>query len=184
MCIRDREIANIESTNIDISGVIDIVLCFRSEDGISSIRSVDLKTEGAESLISEVKHGLLESMGSNDARPNCDAEVKMLRKHRLQMALYHLALLRTEEERKRFGMPHREVLPPAILVGLTGRIVEYPKELLEQAKEDLFKTLERTAIMTLSSEFSLSDLEDLTHQPISVCRNCKNFCETPITKSP
>ena len=100
------------------------------------------------------------------------------------MALYHLALLRTEEEKKRVGMPHREVLPPAILVGITGRIVEYPKELLEQAKEDLFKPLERTAIMTLSSEFSLSDLEDLTHQPISVCKKCENFCETPITKSP
>ena len=179
-----EEIAKIESTEIDISGVIDLVLCFRSEDGISSIRSVDLKTEGAESLISEVNHGLLESMGSDDDRPNCDAEVNMLRKHRLQMALYHMALLRTEEEKKRIGMPHREVLPPAILVGLTGRIVEYPEKLLEQAKEDLFKTLERTAMMALPSEFSLSDLEDLTHQPITVCRNCENFCETPITKSP
>ena len=38
-----EEIAKIESTEIDISGVIDLVLCFRSEDGISSIRSVDLR---------------------------------------------------------------------------------------------------------------------------------------------
>lgn len=179
-----EELARIDSTNIDMSGVIDIVLCSRTEDGTPTIRSVDLKTEGSESLVSDSGSRLLEALESNSPGPACDAEITMLRKHRLQMALYHMALLRTEEERREMGIPHRKVLPPAILVGLTGRLVEYPEDLLDQAKEDLFETLERTAVMSLSSDFSLSDLEHLTREQTSYCKNCENYCSMPTTKSP
>ena len=83
------------------------------------------------------------------------------------MALYHLALEESESDREREGLPIREVLPPAILVGLTGRLVEYSLETLEKAKEDLAKTLALTARISLASEYPLSEIEDAYEDRIS-----------------
>ena len=88
------------------------------------------------------------------------------------MALYHLALEGLESDRGIEGLLERETLTPAILVGLTGRLVEYPLELLERAKEELFETLALTARMSLASEFPLSVVEEQHGARISKCHIC------------
>ena len=74
-------------------------------------------------------------------------------------------------------------LPPAILVGVSGRLVEYPSETLDKAKKDLEKTLALTARMSLASEFPLSDVEKDYEDRISKCRTC-SISEEIESKSP
>ena len=179
-----EDLSTVNATNIDMSGIIDMVLCTRTEGGLSTIRSVDLKTEGAESLVDGTRNELMDALGDDSVGPACNAELSTLNKHRLQMALYHIALVRTEKQREEAGLPHREVLPPAILVGLTGRLVEYPIQMLENAKKDLFDTLARTARMSLASEFPISEVGGLLTESKPICRNC-SFSTGPIpAKSP
>ena len=173
----------IDSTTIDMSGVIDMVLCARNENGPSSIRAIDLKTTEAHSLLDQSQSGLLDALGDESTGPSCDAEKSLLHKHRLQMALYHHALEESESDRFKAGLPHREVLPPAILVGLTGRLVEYPTALIEEAKADLMETLSRTARMSLASDFPISEIEKYLESPNQRCKNC-TFTEKTQSKSP
>ena len=105
-----EKIATMETTRIEMSGVIDLVLCTRDIDGESTIRPVDLKTEGAENISEDEKTGLLESMQGGGSSPLSEAEERLLRSHRLQLALYYLALARSEEDKFDAGFPSRKVL--------------------------------------------------------------------------
>ena len=102
----------------------------------------------------------------------CEAEERMLRKHRLQLALYYLALSRTEAEKMDRGIPHRDVLSPAILVGATGRLVEYPREILQESISDLHTLLARSAKIALSSQLPIAEFPQLSGQAASACESC------------
>ena len=168
----EETLVTIDSTTIDMSGVIDLVLCTSNVNGLPTIRAIDLKTSDAHCLLDQSHSGLLDSLGDETTGPSCEEEVELLRKHRLQMALYHQALEESESDRSNEGLPIRQVLPPAILVGVTGRLVEYPKELLEEAKEDLMETLSRTARISLASNFPLSEIQKFQRVPNQNCKIC------------
>ena len=76
-----------------MDGSIDLVLCSTHEDGSSSIRPIDLKTEQAESVLTG-SGKLLDAYGDTSTSPANDTELDMLEHHRLQLALYHRALRR------------------------------------------------------------------------------------------
>ena len=99
------------------------------------------------------------------------------------MALYPLALEESESDKEREGLLRRKVLPPAILVGVSGWRGEYPSETLDKAKKDLEKTLALTARLSLASEFPLSDVEKDYEDRISKCRTC-SISEEIESKSP
>ena len=179
----DEVLISFDSTRIELSGIIDLVVCTQSDDGAPAIRAIDLKTTDASSLLGTWESGLLDSLGEDSTGPACQAEESLLHKHRLQMALYHLALEESESDKEREGLPSREVLPPAILVGVSGRLVEYPFETLNKAKKDLEETLALTARMSLASEFPLSDVEKDYENRISNCRTC-SIPEEIESKSP
>ena len=179
----DEVLISFDSTRIELSGIIDLVVCTQSDDGAPAIRAIDLKTTDASSLLGDWESGLLDSVDDDSIGPSCQAEESLLNKHRLQMALYHLALEESESDKEREGLPRRKVLPPAILVGVSGRLVEYPSETLEKAKKDLEKTLALTARMSLASEFPLSVVEKDYQDRISKCRNC-SISEEIESKSP
>ena len=164
----------IDSTTIDMSGVIDLVLCTSNVNGKPTIRAVDLKTTDAHCLLDQSHSGLLEALGDETTGPSCEGEEGLLRKHRLQMALYHQALEESESDRSSEGLPSRQVLPPAILVGVTGRLVEYPQALLEEAKADLIETLSRTARMSLASDFPISEIEKFQGASNQGCKTCSS----------
>ena len=90
------------------------------------------------------------------------------------MALYHQALEESESDRSNESLPSRQVLSPAILVGVTGRLVEYPQALLEEAKVDLMETLSRTARMSLASDFPISEIEKFQRAPNQKCKICSS----------
>jgi hypothetical protein len=165
-------LANIDEATIEMNGIIDLVLCTKTSDGDYTIRAVDLKTEDAGLVNSDSSKGLLETIGSEDTGPACDAEFELLRKHRMQLALYYQALKSIEDARKEAGLSYRTVLPPAILVGVTGRMVEYPVEMLDLALQELDELLVRTAKMTLSTDTPLSDFDRLPAESAHICENC------------
>jgi hypothetical protein len=168
----EETLVTIDSTTIDMSGVIDLVLCTSNVNGPPTIRAVDLKTTDAHCLLDQSHSGLLEALGGESTGPICEEEEELLRKHRLQMALYHQALEESESDRSKAGLPKREVIPPAILVGITGRLVEYPQTLLDEAKEDLMETLSRTARMSLASDFPISEIEKFQRTTNQECKLC------------
>jgi hypothetical protein len=169
-----EDLVTIDSTTMDMSGVIDLVLCTSNANGKPTIRAIDLKTTDAHCLLDESQSGLLEALGEETTGPACEGEEALLRKHRLQMALYHKALEESESDRSSEGLPSRQVLPPAILVGVTGRLVEYPQALLEEANADLIETLSRTARMSLASDFPISEIEKFQRSPNQGCEICSS----------
>ncbi len=146
----------IEEAEVEMDGVIDLVLCTVSEQG-RAIRPIDLKTEEAFRVNSDVREGLMEPYGNFKIEPACDAEIEMLEHHGMQLALYYLALSTIEEERKRRNLPHRKVLRPAILVGITGRVVEYPEDMFRKTIEKLDQLLSSAAKMSLQPESRISE---------------------------
>jgi len=168
----EEVLISFDSTRVELSGIIDLVLCTKSDEGDPAIRAIDLKTTDASSLLGDWESGLLDSLGNDSIGPASQAEENLLQKHRLQMALYQLALEESESDKEREGLPRRKVLPPAILVGVSGRLVEYPSETLDKAKQDLEKTLALTARMSLASDFPLSEVEKHYKDRILECRTC------------
>ena len=84
------------------SGLIDLVVAYSDEES-SRILPIDLKTEDAHMLWDppeSIEGTLLEI---SDDGTLTDAEKAILSKHRHQLYLYHLALVRLEGERKKGG---------------------------------------------------------------------------------
>ena len=65
------------------------------------------------------------------------AEMEILSKHRHQLVLYHLALVRLEDVRKKMGLLPRIVERPAVWVGVSGRLVQMDESLYKQTLIDL-----------------------------------------------
>ena len=85
------------------------------------VRPIDLKTEEAMSISDFDSEGLISSLGNDSINPVSQGD-GYFEHHAMQLTLYYLSLKSIEDEKNR-GLPYREVLRPAILVGITGRIV-------------------------------------------------------------
>ena len=90
----------------------------------------------------------------------------------MQLALYYRALSSIEHARQEAGLPHREVLRPAILIGVTGRMVEYPEDMLKESLDELDELLVSTARMALSSDIPISHFARLSGEAASACEKC------------
>jgi len=173
-------LSKIEFANVEMSGLIDLVLC-TVINGKSTIRPIDLKTEEASKLIDQKTDGLIEALGESTTEPKCQAEIEILLEHRMQQALYYTALKNLENERSKYGYPSRKVLPPAILIGVTGRLVVYPDDMLQNALDDLEENLILAAKMSLGSNVLLSNFPPLESSKSETCHKCPfNQGELPI----
>ena len=161
------QLSLINDVLVQMDGIIDLVLCTNSELG-PSVRPIDLKTEEASKLFSGELDGLLESLGNESYEPACEAELSMLNHHRMQLALYYRALERIESKKEH----SRKVLRPAIWVGVTGRLVEYPEELFSKAQKELDEILMKVASIELNQQEDLSQhppLEISSSEPCDYC---------------
>ena len=161
------QLSLINDVLVQMDGIIDLVLCTNSELG-PSVRPIDLKTEEASKLSSGELDGLLESLGDESYEPACEAELSMLNHHRMQLALYYRALERIESKKEH----SRKVLRPAIWVGVTGRLVEYPEELFSKAQKELDEILMKVASIELNPQEDLSQhppLEISSSEPCDYC---------------
>ncbi|DAC12047.1 MAG TPA: hypothetical protein D7H73_05330, partial [Candidatus Poseidoniales archaeon] len=128
---------------IQIEGLIDLVICTQDEQGRPTIRAVDIKTDG--------------SMGGKPSfestqesiEPQSEDELNLLRRHGIQLAIYHEALnamnLQVPEENRRL------LLPPAIVWARNGRMIAYPDDMLRDLRNELEELLSLTARTHLDS---------------------------------
>ena len=161
------ELSSINEASVLMDGLIDLVLCTDSNDG-PAIRAIDLKTEEASKLFSNQSDGLLESLGKESCQPLCEAEFAMLHHHRMQLALYYRALERIEQKK---AYPRR-VLRPAIWVGVTGRLVEYPEDLFLNAQKELDEILIQVASIELNLEEDINNHPPLKIESSGPCNHC------------
>ena len=161
------ELSSINEASVLMDGLIDLVLCTDGSDG-PAIRPIDLKTEEASKLFSNQSDGLLESLGSESYQPVCEAEFAMLHHHRMQLALYYRALERIEQKKTH----PRRVLRPAIWVGVTGRLVEYPEDLFLNAQKELDEILIQVASIELNLEDDINNHPPLKIESSGPCNHC------------
>lgn len=81
--------------------------------------------------------------------PQSDDEAAILHEHRLQLTLYSVAL-EAIEARKPVA-ERRRILPPALLLGANGRMVELSQGAFEQAKADMLAHLDWRASVHLDA---------------------------------
>ena len=86
--------------------------------------------------------------------PACEAELSMLNHHRLADEI-----ITEHEHNRKQKRAFRKVLRPAIWVGVTGRLVEYPEELFSKAQKELDEILMKVASIELNPQ------EDLSQHP-------------------
>jgi hypothetical protein len=172
-------IQNIEKVIIEFDGVADLVLCQRGDDGTSTIRAVDLKTNGCLKILNppkELEDTIFEVAGEPDSETSrTAAESRLLDQYRMQLFLYHRCLVRQEAMRAHDGLPAREVLPPAILSAATGRLISWTDGELEDIEADFEALLNKLARVEASERRDESNFPRLPLESLDVCKSCPYF---------
>jgi ATP-dependent exoDNAse (exonuclease V) beta subunit len=172
-------VQNIEKVVIEFDGVADLVLCQRGEEGVSTIRAIDLKTNGCLKILeppAELAGTIFEAAAETDVETcRTEAENRLLDNYRMQLFLYHRCLVRQEEMREREGMSARKVLPPAILSAATGRLISWTEEELEQTESDFEALLIKLAKVEASERHDESNFPRLPLESLGVCKSCPYF---------
>jgi hypothetical protein len=132
--------ASVQQVNMDFNGRADLVLALMDEKGRGALQVVDLKTRGCLGAFNQdepAKGHPLQAVPPSevDPVPQSDEEANILHEHRLQLALYSMALEAIEA--KKPASEQRRILPPALLLGANGRMVQLSQGAFEQAKKDL-----------------------------------------------
>ena len=132
-------LVKIEEIHTIFDGRADLVLALRDSAEQGWLQVVDAKTKGCLSGYNrespEDGHPL-QIVSTNDSPfAESESEIEILEAHRLQLTLYCLAL--EENENKKPLSQQRKILPPAILVAASGRMIRMRDEEYEQAKIDL-----------------------------------------------
>ncbi|MFL2950946.1 MAG: 3'-5' exonuclease, partial [Candidatus Thalassarchaeaceae archaeon] len=161
----------IDSVNILFEGQADLALA-----GIDGERPwlqvVDLKTSGAREEVLE-NHALYEKLESPlSFEPQNWSEHQMLRDHRLQLTLYSL-VFRCQEESKPSDQ-RREIRPPALLIASTGRLVEMPQKMYEEAEKELLNLLDWMANLA-ADPIGVEEPKRLPVESIDTCKKCPFF---------
>ena len=138
------ERAIVETIETTFDGRADLVLALRDSEGKGWLQVVDAKTSGCLggfNPISPLEGTELQLVGDGDSpHPTTASEEEILHKHRLQLALYCLALEMGESTKP--SDQRREILPPAILVGASGRMIRLTDTEFDAAKAQLLELLD------------------------------------------
>ena len=163
----------LEHLNLVFDGRADLVLALRDEQDKGYLQIVDLKTRGCRdgfnvhdsekgTPLQRVKGDVLDPTASTDA------EKELLHEHRLQLTLYSLALEAIELQKPK--ELQREILPPALLVGASGRMIQLSKDAFAKAREDLEEQLEWIG--------RLAAVPDMIEEPARLSGADEAHCQT------
>ena len=172
-------VQNIEKVIIEFDGIADLVLCQQGEGSSSTIRAIDLKTNGCLRILNppdELENTIFEMPSDpDDETLRTFAESQLLSKYRMQLFLYHRCLVRQEEMRGREGMAARKVLPPAILSAATGRLISWTDEELEEMESDFEALLTKLAKAEAAERHDEANFPRLPLESLDVCKSCPYF---------
>jgi hypothetical protein len=169
-----RRLSKVENTNFTFDGRADLVLAFRDKDETGYLQVIDLKTTGCRNDFNSEDSNLGSPLQVVEGDllnrfPQTDAERQILHEHRLQLALYSMALEAIELDKPK--ELRRIILPPAILVGASGRSIELTLDEYKQAKTDLKNHLLWMA--ELSAEpTSLQEPGRIEGLDNAICKKC------------
>ena len=161
----------VDSVKILFEGQADLALA-----GVQGktpwLQVVDLKTSGAreEHLEGQALYETLSNPFSFE--PQNDAEHQMLLNHRLQLTLYSLVFRRQEERKPE--PERREIRPPALLIASTGRFVQMPGNMYDEAQKELFNLLDWMAHLTADPN-GTDEPKRLPMEFIDTCKKCPFF---------
>ncbi|MEK9696372.1 MAG: PD-(D/E)XK nuclease family protein, partial [Candidatus Poseidoniales archaeon] len=121
----DQLDAVVDEASMIFEGRIDLVIALRDKKNNGYLQVVDLKTKGCldDFSIDMINPQPLQVIDEDSMHPmpTTLAEAELLQSYRLQLTLYSMAL-ESIESRKPNHM-RRRILPPAILVGASGRMI-------------------------------------------------------------
>lgn len=169
--LQQQYVTIIDSVSILFEGQADLVLA-----GMDSeqpwLQIVDLKTSGAreEQLENQPLYETLDEPFS--FAPQNDAELEMLRNHRLQLTLYSLVFRRQEEQKA--VDKRREIRPPALLIASTGRFVQMPDAMYEEAEKELLSLFDWMAHLVADPN-GTGEPKRLPLEFIDTCKKCPFF---------
>ena len=149
--------AVIEKITAIFDGRADLVLALVDESGQGWLQVVDAKTTGCLSKFNvedlEKGHPLQKVTDPESPFATTSSEEDIIADHRLQLALYSRALEMGESLKPENA--RRKILPPAIQVSASGRMIRMTDDDYEKAKKDLdslVKWMGETAAMGEESE--------------------------------
>ncbi len=161
-------ITQIKNVEITFEGQADIVLAGCEKD-VKWLQVADLKTSGsrADDLSS---HRLQKGIENWDSlSPQNDEEMAMLRNHRLQLTLYSMVF--QKQESLKSDAERRSIKPPALLISTSGRLVEMPVEMYEEAQKELSMLLQWIGRLT-ANQNDISEPKRLPMDSIDICKKC------------
>ena len=133
----------IDDVSMIFEGRIDLAIALRDEQNKGYLQVVDLKTKGClDEFSSDSKQGhpLQENhQNVEDSEPRTHDEFELLNEHRLQLTMYSMVLESIEERKE--PNERRTILPPSILVGASGRMIQLSQEQFKQSKADILEHL-------------------------------------------
>jgi len=169
-----RPQAFVDHVDVVFDGRADLVLALRDAEGKGCLQVVDLKTKGCRdqfnpddpnsgSNLQKFKGDLL------SPSPASYAERALLDEHRLQLTLYSLALEVIEQQKPEHE--RRRVLPPSLLIGASGRMVQLSTEEFAEAKITLSEHLHWMAQLAATPE-RLDEPARLPAELEHICSQC------------
>jgi superfamily I DNA/RNA helicase len=170
----EQNIAQIDHVDVIFDGRADLVLALRDTEGNGCLQVVDLKTKGCRDEFNSENP----NQGSRLQRYKGDAlvpfpstleERSILDEHRLQLTLYSLALEVLEQQKP--ADERRRILPPALLIGASGRMVQLTQTEYESATSTLADHLEWMAQLS-ATPGALDEPPRLPEEKSEVCSQC------------
>ena len=161
-------IAEIDSIVTSLTGRIDLVLALAKDTGESAYLVVDLKTRGCgvsfNAENSMQGHPIQQVSDSEEMNEN---ERELLAEHRMQLALYCLAL----ENQGESNDSGRILLPPAIYVAANGRMISEDEAMMPRSRtqlDELLSTLSKMRVLGPTSQ----QIEPLSGSAADACKSC------------
>ena len=174
---RGRQIkAVIESINAIFDGRADLVLALRDKESQGWLQVVDAKTKqclGGFNPSNPLEGNELQmSLSEKSPHASSPSEEAIIAEHRLQLTLYSLALELSEA--KKPETERRKILPPAIQISASGRMVRMTDEDYKKARLDLDELI-RWIGETEALEEDVSAPRRLPVEQSSTCGSCPYY---------
>lgn len=167
-------LSQIDHVDIVFDGRADLVLALRDDQGRGYLQVVDLKTKGCRDAFNPedpLKGSALQKYEGNllDPSPSTHAEISILEQHKLQLTLYSLALESMEQQKPE--SERRTILPPSLLMGASGRILQMTATEYDDAKSTFSQHLKWMAQLSATPE-TVPEPAPFDKEGNHVCKSC------------
>ena len=169
-----RQQAVVDHVDVVFDGRADLVLALRDAEGKGCLQVVDLKTKGCRDQFNpdDPNSGSSLQKFKGDRLspfPASYAERALLDEHRLQLTLYSLALEAIEQQKPEHE--RRRVLPPSLLIGASGRMVQLSVKEFEDAKQTLSEHLNWMAQLAATPDV-MNEPARMPTESAHICSQC------------